>query len=130
MFVHSARHIKLVNSSGVRKIRRNMLALQQSLRGINQSQQGEGVLNLSSVYWDMYERDPKASLRRDRQCHTDHIQDIIETLRTSKPLFTFEDYSTMLNLICKSDMTEVSSSELNTLLIDLHALSMSMDGWE
>jgi exocyst complex component 4 len=58
------------------------------------------------------------------------VQDIIEGLKTSKPLFTFEDYNTMLNLICKTDMKEASSSELNTLLIDLHALSMSIDGWE
>lgn len=63
MFIHSARSIKLVNSAGVRKIRRNMLALQQSLRGMNQSQQ-EGILYLSNLYWDMYDRDPKARYYR------------------------------------------------------------------
>ena len=55
---------------------------------------------------------------------------MLEALRTSKPLFTFEDYNTMLNLQCKTDMAEAPSSELNTYLIDLHALSMSIEGWE
>lgn len=61
MFIHTARHIKLINSAGVRKVRRNMLALQQSLRGISQSHQ-EGVLQLSNIYWDMYDQDPKVNL--------------------------------------------------------------------
>jgi exocyst complex component 4 len=55
----------------------------------------------------------------------------LETLRTTaKPPFSFEDYNTMLNLICKTDMSEAASSDLNTYLIDLHALAMSIDGWE
>jgi exocyst complex component 4 len=58
-------------------------------------------------------------------------QDILEELRTTaKPPFSFEDYNTMLNLICKTDVSGTSSSELNTHLIDLHALAMSIDGWE
>jgi exocyst complex component 4 len=48
----------------------------------------------------------------------------------TKPPFSFEDYDTMLNLICKTDTSEASSSDLNTYLIDLHALAMSIDGWE
>jgi exocyst complex component 4 len=62
---------------------------------------------------------------------TDGFQDILESLRlTAKPPFSFEDYNTMLNLICKTDMSEAASSDLNTYLIDLHALAMSIDGWE
>jgi exocyst complex component 4 len=58
LFVHSARSLKLVNAAGVRKIRRNMLALQQSLRSVHQSS-SDGILQLSSVYWDMYDQNPK-----------------------------------------------------------------------
>lgn len=36
----------------------------------------------------------------------------------------------MLNLQCKMDQSDAPSSELNTYLIDLHALSMSVEGWE
>lgn len=58
-------------------------------------------------------------------------QDILERLRdTAKPPFGFEDYNTMLSLICKTDLSGTASSELNTHLIDLHALAMSIDGWE
>lgn len=60
MFIHPARSIKLINAAGVRKVRRNMLALQQSLRGVSQSHEGELVR--SNVYWNMYEQDPKVSL--------------------------------------------------------------------
>ena len=55
---------------------------------------------------------------------------MLETIRTSKPMFSFEDYNTMLNLQCKTDQSQAPFSELNTYLIDLHALSMSIDGWE
>lgn len=45
-------------------------------------------------------------------------------------MFAFEDYNTMLNLQCRDDKSSAPSSELNTYLIDLHALSMSIDDWE
>jgi exocyst complex component 4 len=45
-------------------------------------------------------------------------------------MYTFDDYNTMLNFQCKTDKGDAPSSELNTYLIDLHALSMSIDGWE
>jgi exocyst complex component 4 len=56
---------------------------------------------------------------------------MLESIRSSsKPAFSFEDYNTMLNLQCKADQSDAPTSELNTYLIDLHALSMSIDGWE
>jgi exocyst complex component 4 len=61
MFVVSARSLRVINAAGVAKIQRNMLALQQTMRSINQSP-ADGVLHLSSVYWDMYHQDPKVSL--------------------------------------------------------------------
>ncbi len=36
----------------------------------------------------------------------------------------------MLNLQCKTDQSEASSAILNSHLIDLHALSMSIEGWD
>ena len=61
---------------------------------------------------------------------TADMQRMLEELKTGKPLFTFDEYNTMLNLQCKTSVSEPPSSELNTYLIDLHALSMSIDGWE
>ena len=55
---------------------------------------------------------------------------MLEALHEGKPMFTFEDYNTMLNLQSKTRQSDGPSSELNSYLIDLHALSMSIEGWE
>lgn len=55
---------------------------------------------------------------------------MLDELRTTGPRFSFEDYNTMLNLQCKTDQSEASSAVLNSHLIDLHALSMSIEGWD
>jgi exocyst complex component 4 len=53
LFVHMARSIK-VNRAGVQKIKRNILALQQSLRSVAQED-----VDRSMTYWGLYERGPK-----------------------------------------------------------------------
>jgi exocyst complex component 4 len=58
-FIQAARNIKVVNVAGVKKIKRDVLALQQSLRGMFSGD--EGVLSRSAAYWDMYDRGPKVS---------------------------------------------------------------------
>lgn len=70
--MRAARSLKLVNPAGVRKIRRNMLALQQSLRSIHQSS-ADGVLHLSHQYWDMYEQGPKVSRLHDKAHQVGYI---------------------------------------------------------
>ena len=55
---------------------------------------------------------------------------MLESIKNGRPAFTFEDYNVMLNLQCKMEQNQPPSSELNTYLIDLHALSMSIEGWE
>ncbi|WVF66723.1 hypothetical protein IAT40_001465 [Kwoniella sp. CBS 6097] len=114
IFISSSKNIKMVNPAGVRKIKRNILALQQTLRGIKVASFGGG-LERAVEYWDLYEKGPK---------------DMLEDLKSGKPHFSFEDYNTMLNLQCKADQDDAPTSELNTYLIDLHALSMSIEGWE
>ncbi|WWC59934.1 uncharacterized protein I303_102497 [Kwoniella dejecticola CBS 10117] len=116
VFITSSKNIKMVNPAGVRKIKRDILALQQTLRGIAPAAK-EGQLGRAMEYWDLYEKGPK---------------EMLEELKNAvpKPHFAFDDYNTMLNLQCKAEQDEAPSSELNTYLIDLHALSMSIEGWE
>ncbi|OCF43069.1 exocyst complex component 4 [Kwoniella heveanensis CBS 569] len=114
IFISSSKNIKMVNPAGVRKIKRNILALQQTLRGIKVAS-FEGGLERAVEYWNLYEKGPK---------------DMLEDLKAGKPHFSFEDYNTMLNLQCKAEQDDAPTSELNTYLIDLHALSMSIEGWE
>jgi len=123
-FIQGSRFINVVNTTGVHKIKRNILALQQNLRAIRGVD--EGVLYRSTQFWNLYERGPRVS----RAVQYRLPESMLETLHSSKPLFTFDDYNTMLNLQCKANQAEAHSSELNTYLIDLHALSMSIEGWE
>lgn len=79
IFITSARSIKMVNSAGVKKIKRDILSLQQGLRNISASPgeaSTEGILVRSMTYWNLYERGPKvgqvigecAVLTNDRKC--------------------------------------------------------------
>lgn len=113
VYVHAARDIKVVNSAGVRKIRRNILSLQQTLRGIIVSEP-EGMLLRATEYWDLFERGPTKTLK---------------SIHTTDPLFSFDDYNAMLTLQCKTDSDE-TLPDLNEYLIDLHALAMSIPGWD
>ncbi|BEI80172.1 hypothetical protein CcaverHIS002_0107010 [Cutaneotrichosporon cavernicola] len=115
VFVHAARQVKRVNAAGARKLRRNILSLQQTLRGIvSLGHEQEGMLSHAIEYWDLFEKGPKRML---------------ESIRTRKPAFSFEDYNAMLELQCRAD-SKNGGDDLNAYLIDLHALAMSVEGWD
>ena len=62
LFVTFAGRLGSVNSAGVKKIQRNVQALQQTLRSAAATDQ-EGLLTKSLAYWDLYESGPKVSGR-------------------------------------------------------------------
>ncbi|OWZ70298.1 hypothetical protein AYX14_04331 [Cryptococcus neoformans] len=111
LIAYASKYVNGVNAAGVRKIKRNILSLQQTLRGIAAASE-QGVLTRASEFWDLYEQGPKKML--------EDLKNINGT-----PPYAFEDYNTMLKLQCKSN-----TDELNTYLIDLHALSMDVEGWD
>lgn len=113
LFVNAARTLKVINAAGVHKIRRNILALQQTLRGII-TIDAEGMLLKSTEFWGLYEAGPRRMLAG---------------ISTRNPMFSFDDYNAMLGLQCRTEPGE-ESSELNAYLIDLHALSMEVEDWE
>jgi exocyst complex component 4 len=57
IFVSMARSIKVMNPAGVQKVKRNILSLQQCLRGLSKNQ--NDVLSRSMAYWDLYDAGPK-----------------------------------------------------------------------
>lgn len=61
MLVVAARKVKSINAAGVQKIRRNILALQQSLRSVL-SDPAEADFARSTTYWDLYATGPKVGL--------------------------------------------------------------------
>lgn len=66
-----ARSIKVMNAAGVHKVKRNILSLQQCLRGLSKSQ--NDVLSRSMAYWDLYDAGPKVrpGLQGSRDGHRD-----------------------------------------------------------
>lgn len=112
IFIHAARQIKHVNAAGARKLRRNIISLQQTLRGIIPSS-AEGMLARATEYWELFDRGPKEMLRN---------------ISTSRPAFSFDDYNAMLALQCAA--SEGGDTDLNSHLIDLHALAMEVTGWD
>lgn len=112
IFINAARHVKNVNSAGARKIRRNILSLQQTLRGIVPSS-SDGMLARAMEYWDLFQQGPKGML---------------QNISRTRPQFSFEDYNAMLQLQCAAK--EHGDADLNSHLIDLHALAMEVEGWE
>jgi len=114
LFVSAARDIKVINTAGAHKIRRNILSLQQTLRGII-STDAEGMLLRATAFWGLFELGPKKMLA---------------SIDTTHPMFSFDDYNAMLALQCKQDPEDKESSELNAYLIDLHAVAMQVDDWD
>lgn len=115
VFIHAARQVKRVNAAGARKLRRNILSLQQTLRGIvSTGHEHEGMLSHAIEYWELFGKGPKRML---------------ESIRTRKPAFSFEDYNAMLELQCRAESKD-GEDDLNAYLIDLHALAMCVEGWD
>lgn len=130
LIAYTSKYVKGVNAAGVRKIKRDILSMQQTLRGIAASSE-QGVLSRAAGFWDLYEQGPKVcritSDQRVIMADASPSQKMLEALKNinGTPPYTFEDYNTMLKLQCKSN-----TDELNTYLIDLHALSMDVEGWD
>lgn len=58
LIAYASKYVKGVNAAGVRKIKRNILSLQQTLRGIATANE-QGVLVRATEFWDLYEQGPK-----------------------------------------------------------------------
>lgn len=58
LLIYHARHIRLVNSLGMRKIRRNMLALQQCVKTIVHDTR-DGELFRAKEYYSLFSHSPQ-----------------------------------------------------------------------
>ena len=58
LLIHNARHIRLANSSGVKKISRNMLALQQCVKTIVHDAR-DGELLRTKQYFSLFSLNPQ-----------------------------------------------------------------------
>lgn len=113
ILIASARYLGVPTSFGIKKIIRNMLALQQSVKAITNDQNSE--FEKAKRYYTLFFISPQVMLDGIRQ----------------KQLFTFDEYLTMLRLQCGVDQTEGdprASKAINRnysmYVIDLHGVEM------
>ncbi|KAK4047934.1 exocyst subunit [Microbotryomycetes sp. JL201] len=91
LLVSNARHIRLMNESGLSKMQRNILALQQNLKNIGDNQPLLEVnFDQSRKFWDMYTKGPK---------------EMLEAIRAGRFKYDFEEYKALLNLQCGVDQS-------------------------
>jgi exocyst complex component 4 len=123
LLISNARHIRLANQHGLSKMMRNILALQQNLKNIGDTPL-EVDFDRSRKFWEVFGKGPKAML---------------DMIRSGAISYDFEDYKSLLNLMCgidqssKDDLADTTAPAsggdrsrrmYNEYLIDLFALDV------
>ncbi|KAG2120691.1 Sec8 exocyst complex component-specific domain-containing protein [Suillus discolor] len=114
LLISNARHVRMANGFGIRKIIRNTLALQQSVRTIGDDQQ-HAEFERAKSYYSLFFLTPQGLLDSIRQHQN----------------FTFDEYKTILNLQCGVDQSigeagavKAADHNYSRYLIDLHGLEL------
>lgn len=114
MLIKGARHLKLPNAYGVKKIMRNILALQQSVKTLTQDIQ-HTEFERAKQYYLLFSVPPQVMLSGIRQRHA----------------FTFDEYKIMLSLHCGVDLSQGDAGVAKAVdrnyrmyLIELHGLEI------
>ncbi|KZS95766.1 hypothetical protein SISNIDRAFT_385220, partial [Sistotremastrum niveocremeum HHB9708] len=109
VLISHAKIIPSINTYGLRKMTRNILALTQNLKTIRE-QNWDTDMERVKRYWGLYALGP---------------QGLLATIRHS-PTFSFDEYKTMLAFQCGVDPsspdTQSSNKDYNEYLIDLYGL--------
>ncbi|KAG8978596.1 hypothetical protein FRC05_009868 [Tulasnella sp. 425] len=115
LLISNARHVRFANDLGIKKIFRNILALQQNLKTLSDLPE-DAEFGRARRYWELFLLTP---------------QQLLESVK-KKPQFSFEDYKSMLYLRCGVDQTlgdrGVTDNAVNMYLIELHGLVV--DDWD
>ncbi|EJU00084.1 hypothetical protein DACRYDRAFT_117671 [Dacryopinax primogenitus] len=130
LLVSGGRYINLMNSHGLERVLRNLLALEQNLKTMTGDEARDADLSRARRYWAMFAGGPK---------------EMLERAKVGPPQFSFDEYRAMLTLQCgveqlkenpgsagqpeqdsaRSSMTENADRRAyNEFLIDLHALAI------
>jgi len=111
LLISGARHLRLPTAFGIKKIMRNILALQQSIKTLTNDQQNT-EFDKAKCYYLLFNVSP---------------QEMLDGIR-KKQIFTFDEYQTMLNLQCKvapgEDGPKTADRNFSMYVIDLHGLEM------
>jgi len=114
LLISTAHNIRRLNENGVKKILRNILALQQCVRTINRDSHNIGF-ERAKQYWALFSVGPTGMLDRIRR----------------EQVFTLDEYKVMLDLQCGVDpvlgdksMSQARDRNYNMYVIDLHGLEL------
>jgi len=111
LLISGARHLRLPTPFGIKKIMRNILALQQSIKALTNDQQNT-EFERAKRYYSLFNMSP---------------QDMLDGIR-KKQWFTFDEYQTMLNLQCgvegDGEGPKAADRNYSMYVIDLHGLEM------
>lgn len=114
VLISGSRHIRFMNENGVKKILRNVISLQQNLKTLTAGQGNTG-LERAKMFYGMFSTTPADMLKSIKE----------------KPLFTFEEYRSMLNFQCGVDQSirdpaniQPKDPAYNTYISQLHELAI------
>ncbi|KAH7910695.1 Sec8 exocyst complex component-specific domain-containing protein [Hygrophoropsis aurantiaca] len=114
LLISSARHLHQANTYGIKKIIRNILALQQSIKMIGGGQ-GHAQFERAKAYYSLFFLSP---------------QDLLDSIRENQA-YNFDEYKTILNLQCGVDDTlgeaaaaHATDRNYNLYMIELHGLEL------
>lgn len=112
VLISNARLLRLPNDYGIKKMMRNMLALQQSIKTLTNDQQNT-EFERAKQYYSLYYLTPQEMLGRIRE----------------RQLFTFDEYRIMLGFQCgvnpaEGDVSAANATDrkYNMYVIELHGL--------
>lgn len=133
ILISSARHIRVANIHGTRKIMRNIIALRQNIKTLT-SWSSSSDFDRSREFWNLFSLGPQVSSQNYRLFNSlDNMMQFQKMLDLIKreQRYRFEDYQAMLNLQCGVDQTlgqagvsQASDRRYNEYAIELHGLEL------
>lgn len=123
MLIVNAKHLRRPTAFGIKKILRNILALQQVVKAITDDVQ-EPEFEYSKEYFSLFFLTPRVrNYLLSCLAADDTPQQMLDSIR-EKQIFTFEEYQIMLNLQCGVDQGEAVDRNYSMYLLDLQSLEM------
>ena len=126
ILILDASRLRLPNQFGIKKILRNILALQQSIKSLT-NDRPDSEFEKAKLYYSLFFISPKVFLLLCLHSHAEaHLQEMLDGAG-KKHFFQFDEYQTMLNLQCGVDASDASKAidgDYSSYVKELRGLEM------
>lgn len=135
LLVSKAKYIRATNANGIKKMLRNILALQQNIKTIALENR-HVEFERAKMYYALFALTlPVCTVHIAPIIENNHsLQQLLDTIR-KKQEFTFDEYKTILDLQCGVDPTlgekganQASDRNYSMYVIELHGLELENSG--